>query len=258
MRRDIIPAQAHRPLTNAEKQAAWRARQAEELRNLRIENWRLKKRLRNLQDGAKRRDFLASNERKLTAYHEAGHAVVGLALQLPIAYACAVAGSRQRMAHVAMERRSTLSIGHGYRIIDGRYKATVPAKARELDAFGNTPRKIERAPEEHRAEIVMCIAGPMAEAQLVGDAMKWREKASSADMSIARFHRGKLGELAKSWEQYERETAALVDRHWPMIEAVASRLMKVDWINGNEVDDICARVTRRQYAAARKACRPQN
>jgi hypothetical protein len=254
MRRDIIPAQARKPLTNAEKQAAWRSRRDEELRNLRTRVWDLEKKLRNLQDGAKRRDFhVDPANRKLAAYHEAGHAVVGLALQLPIAYACAVPGPRKHAAHVAMEHRSTLSIGHGYRIIDGRYKATVAPKARELDAFGNTPRKIECPPEEHRAEIIMCIAGPMAEARLLADTTRWREKASSADMRIARFHRGEMKERAAPWEQYEQETASLVDRYWPMIEAVASRLMQVEWIGGCEVDDICARVARRQYAAARKA-----
>jgi hypothetical protein len=32
-----------------------------------------------------------------------------------------------------------------------------------------------------------------------------------------------------------------------MIEAVAARLMKVDWIGGHEVDEICGRVVLRQY-----------
>jgi hypothetical protein len=38
-------------------------------------------------------------------------------------------------------------------------------------------------------------------------------------MSIARRHRSKLSEAAKSWEEYEQETAALVERHWLMIAA---------------------------------------
>ena len=244
------------PMTNAEKQAAWRARREEELRNLRIENWELKKKLRNLEEGEKQRSFhLDPAKRKLTAYHEAGHAVAGLAGQLPVAYACSVPMGRVQAAHVNMEHRSTRSLGHGYRIIDGRYRVTVPPKARELDAFGNTPRQIEHTPEEHRAEIIMCIAGPMAEARFLGDGTGWREKASSSDMSIARFHRGKLGELAKSWEQYEQDACSLVDRYWPMVEAVAHRLMQVDFISGSEVDDICGRVARRQYAERRRAAR---
>lgn len=249
MRRDIIPAQARKPLTNAEKQAAWRARRDEELRNLRLRVWELEKKLRNLRDGAKRRDFhLDPAKRKLTAYHEAGHAVIGLAVQLPIAYACSVPSGRKSVGHVDTEHRSTWSLGPGW-----SFKTTVPAKARGLDAFGNVPRKIKRTPAEHRAEILMCFAGGMAEARLLGDAPSWREKASSADLQIARFHRGELRNQAAPWDQYERETAALVARYWPMIEAVASRLMQVEWISGREVDDICGRVARRQYAAARKA-----
>jgi hypothetical protein len=49
------------------------------------------------------------------------------------------------------------------------------------------------------------------------------EPASNSDMRIMRFHCGGLGEQAKPWGQYEQEAAALVDKHWPMIEAVASR-----------------------------------
>src|SRR5262249_35446274 len=163
--------------------AAWRARREEELRNLRIENWKLKKKLRNLQEGEKQRvSHLDPAQRKTTAYHEAGHAVAGLATQLPVAYACIFPSGGQ----VGTEHRSTASLGHGYRLIDGRYKATVPPKARELDAFGNRPRKIEHTPKEHHAEVVMCIAGPMAEARLLGeDVTKWRDKASGADIRIA-------------------------------------------------------------------------
>jgi hypothetical protein len=66
-------------------------------------------------------------------------------------------------------------------------------------------------------------------------------------MSIARDHRRKLGDAAKPWERYAKETAALVDKCWPMIEAVAARLMKVDFLSGGEADDICRRVVRRQH-----------
>ena len=66
-------------------------------------------------------------------------------------------------------------------------------------------------------------------------------------MDIARYHRRELGGAAKPWEQYAKETAALVDKHWPMIEAVAARLMKVDFLSGGQVDDICRRVVRRQH-----------
>jgi hypothetical protein len=237
------------PLTNAEKQAAWRARRDEELRNLRLRVWELEKKLRNLAVGERKRKFHTdAGKRKFTAYHEAGHAVVGLAVQLPVAYACSVPNGRANVGHVAMEHRSTWRVGAGYRLIGDRYERTVRGKAADLDAFGNVPRKIEHTAGEHRAEIIMCMAGPMAEARVLGDGTKWRDKASNSDMRIMRFHRGGLGEQAKPWGQYEQEAAALVDKHWPMIEAVASRLMKADWINGLEVDDICGRVARLQHA----------
>jgi hypothetical protein len=243
------------PLTNAEKQAAWRARRDEELRNLRLQVFQLEKQLRNLRqrklrnppDETKRKFHTDPAKRKFTAHHEAGHAVMGLATRLPVAYACSVPSGRSKVGHVAMVR-STRSIGLGYRLAGGRYKPTVAPEAAGLDAFGNPPRKIERTPEEHHGEIIMCMAGPMADAKLSGDITKWRDEASNADMHIMRFHRRELGELANSWEQYEQEAAALVDKYWPMIEAVAARLMQVDWIGASEVDDICGRVARLQHA----------
>jgi hypothetical protein len=46
-----------------------------------------------------------------------------------------------------------------------------------------------------------------------------------------------MSPAARSWEQYERETAALVEKHWPRIAAVATRLMKVMFIRGGSVPD---------------------
>ena len=231
-------------MTNAEKQAAWRARRDEQLHKLQVRVWQLERKARNLTKRAKRRKFhLDPAQRKDTAYHEAGHAVIGLAVQLPVACAVSVPSGRVRVGHVGMAYGRTRAIGRGYRIVGGEYKATVGPKAAELDAFGNPPRKTERTPGEHRAEIVMCFAGPMAEAKLRNQ--DWRGLASSSDMSIARHHRGELGDAAESWEEYEQEAAALVDKRWPMIEAVAARLTKV--VSGSEVDDICGRVARQQH-----------
>jgi hypothetical protein len=47
---------------------------------------------------------------------------------------------------------------------------------------------------------------------------------------MAMTNRDELGDAAQSWEEYERDSAALVNEYWPMIEAVAARLMKLDWI----------------------------
>jgi hypothetical protein len=151
-----------------------------------------------------------------------------------------------------MEHDSTYRIGAGYGLVGGRYMRAVSSKTGKLDAFGNVPRKIERTAEEHRGEIIMCMAGPMAEAKLRNHEAGWRPLASRADKSIMRHHHSELGEAAQSWEEYERQTTALVDKYWPMIEAVAARLTKVEWIGGSEVDDICGRVARQH---ARKKLR---
>ena len=209
---------------------------------------RLEDKLRN-QEASKRRR--ADPQRKETAYHEAGHAVIGLAVQLPVALAVSVPIGRSRVGHVQMVHQKTYSIGPRFRLVGDKYKKTVPPKAAELDAFGNEPRKVEWTPEQHRAEIVMCFAGPMARRGYVTEMAMTdlgQILASSSDMGIARHHRGELGEAAKPWEDYEREAAALVDKYWPMIEAVAARLMKVDYVTGHEVDTICARVARQEHA----------
>jgi hypothetical protein len=183
-------------------------------------------------------------ERTETAYHESGHAVIGLAVQLPVSLACIKPGGRS--GYVA-EASTPSPVGYVYKKYGQSTKLDTKSKVTALDAFGNPPRKREVTPEEHHAEVVMCIAGPMAHAKLLGDITDWREHASNADMSIARYHRGKLGDAAKSWDRYAQDTAALINKHWPMIEAVAARLMKVDLLNAREIDDICRRVVRRQH-----------
>jgi hypothetical protein len=152
-----------------------------------------------------RRRHVVPWQRKHAAYHEAGHAVIGLAAQLPVAYARSVPNGR---TYFFMVHERNSSIGRSKRQIGGRYKATVGPKAAELDAFGNPPQKTECTPREHHAEIVMCLAGPMAEAKLRNQ--DWRGLASSSDMNIARHHRAELGAAAESWKEYEQEAAALV------------------------------------------------
>jgi hypothetical protein len=184
------------------------------------------------------------NLRTETAYHESGHAVIGLAVQLPVSFARIKADVQS--GYVA-EASTPSPVGYVYKKYGQRTKLDTKSEVTALDAFGNPPRKREVTPEEHHAEVVMCIAGPMAEAKYLGDITGWREHASSADMSIARRHRAKLGDAAKSWDQYKQDTAALIDKHWPMVEAVAARLMKVDLLDAREIDSICQRVVRRQH-----------
>jgi hypothetical protein len=186
-------------------------------------------------------------DRRSTAYHEAGHAVIGMALQLPVAFACVTLDDRNKYGYVAEEVFAS-SVGYLYKKngrLDTRSKAAIH------DAFGNPMRKKERTPEEHHAEVVMCIAAPWADSKLSGGNIDWKSKASASDMRNARHHPSKLGDAAKSWEEYERDTEKLVNKYWPMIEAVADRLMKVDFVSGYEIDSICQRVVRRQHRSGK-------
>jgi hypothetical protein len=125
----------------------------------------------------------------------------------------------------------------------------------DLDAFGNSPHKREWGPKECRAEILLCIAGGMAEAvhlRYADPLTAWRELASPADMHGARLGRSKLGEEVKTWPEYTSECLELVRRHWLMIEALADALLKKETLNGYDVDSICQRVARRQHLKAGK------
>ena len=191
-------------------------------------------------------DAIPYDERKDTAHHEAGHAVIGLAMQLPIAFACITPGSRQQAGYVS-EAHTAGPVGYVYKKHGKSTRLDTESQTAALDAFGNPPLKRECSPEEHHGEVIMCIAGGMAEAKLRGDIKNWRVFASRVDKSIARDHRAKLGDAAKSWGEYEQETAALINKHWPKVEAVAARLMKVDFVGAGEIDAICCRVVRRQH-----------
>jgi hypothetical protein len=139
-----------------------------------------------------------------------------------------------------MRYANNQSIGYGY-----SHKGFVHKEVAKLDAFGNPPKVVRRTAQEYHAEVVMCLAGAIAEAKLLGKT-NWRPLASSSDMSIAREFRKELGEAAKSWQHYEQEASTLVDKFWAMIEAVAARLTKVGFIGTYELDCICCRVARQQ------------
>ena len=151
------------------------------------------------------------------------------------------------MGHVAHVAEGGESIGPVYSYKRGRLKQVTTKKEAEFDPFGNPVRKRVWTPAEHAAKIIGSIAGPMAEAELRGDYTGWREYASPSDMRNARYHWGKLGDAAKSWEEYEQEALRLVRKHWAMIEAVAARLLKVNTLSGYDIDAICRRVVRRQH-----------
>jgi hypothetical protein len=110
--------------------------------------------------------------RKNLAYHEAGHAVIGLALQLPIALACITKGGRGG-GYVAEAQTSGRAVGRVFaRNETGRgpyWKAVNSKKAAALDAFGNPVRRKEYTPDERHAEVIMCLAGGMAEGKSLGE-----------------------------------------------------------------------------------------
>src|SRR5262249_23017604 len=122
------------------------------------------------------------------------------------------------------------------------------------DAFGNPVP--ERNYDWH-ADAVMSIAGGMAEAEFRKDGHGWREwEGTSADRRAVDLARRKLGDKARSIEEYESECERLIKQHWPMIEAVAAKLLQEETLSGNDVYAICWRtarnVVRRQHMRAPK------
>jgi hypothetical protein len=178
----------------------------------------------------------AERERSATAYHEAGHAVIGLALQLPVAFVT-IKPRASYPGHVSYAPKHH-SVGAVYP--RGSYRKPI-ADMSEQDAFGNPV--IERNDDRH-ADAVMSIAGGMAEAEFLKDGQTGRELASGTDKRCVAFARRKLGDKARSIEEYEAECEKLIKQHWPMIEAVAAKLLKEETLSGNDVYAICWRVAR--------------
>jgi hypothetical protein len=185
----------------------------------------------------------AERQRSEIAYHEAGHAVVGLALKMPIAF-------------VTIKPRATFdghvsqapvhhSVGAVY--ARGSYRKPI-ADISKQDAFGNP---VPERNDDWHADAVMSIAGGMAQAEYLKDGRTWRELASSSDKRSVAFARRKLGDKARTIEEYEAECEKLIKQHWPMIKAVAEKLVKEETLSGSDVYDICWRtrrnVVRRQH-----------
>jgi hypothetical protein len=186
----------------------------------------------------------AEHERALVAYHEAGHAVIGLALKMPIAFVT-IKPKARNLGHVS-QAPTHHSVGEVY--ARGLYHKPI-ADVSKQDAFGNPVS--ERTYDWH-ADAVMSIAGGMAEAKFLKDGRIWRElEGAAADRRAVAFARRKLGDKARSIEEYEAECEGLIKQHWPLIEAVAAKLLKEETMSGNDVYGICWRaarnVVRRQH-----------
>ena len=178
----------------------------------------------------------AERERRCIAYHEAGHAVIGLALKMPIAFVTI----KQRAYSGGHVSQAPVHHSIGFVYARGSYSEPIADMCKQ-DAFGNPVA--ERNHDWH-ADIVMTIAGGMAEAEFVKDGNPWRELASSGDMRCIAFARRNLGDKARSVAEYEAECAKLIKQHWPMIEAVAAKLLDEETLSGADVYSICWRVSR--------------
>jgi hypothetical protein len=183
-------------------------------------------------------------QRSSTAYHEAGHAVVGLALQLPMAFVT-IKPRASTLGHVT-QAPVHHELGPVYP--RGQYRNPIIAEC-EQDAFGNS---VAARDIDWHAEIVMNIAGGMAQTEFHGGGRTWRElEGARGDRRWVAYARGKLGAKARSIGEYETECEKLIKKHWPMIEAVAAKLLKDETLSGNDVYGICLRtarnVVRRQH-----------
>jgi hypothetical protein len=183
-------------------------------------------------------------ERARVAYHEAGHAVVGLALKLPIAFVT-IKPKASSLGYVT-QAPVHHSVGQVY--ARGSYRKPI-ADASKQDAFGNPVS--ERTYDWH-ADAVMSIAGGMAECEFLKDGSVWRDlEGTRTDRRHVASARSKLGDKARSIEEYEAECERLIKQHWPLIEAVAAKLLEKETMSGNDVYGICWRaarnVVRRQH-----------
>lgn len=198
-----------------------------------------------------------AHDRIATAYHEAGHIVIALALHVPVGFATMGRDDKSRGYITGITDR--ISVGEIYkrvpRTIKGyphlrAYDYKTVADLRGVDAFGNKIKKRKISEAEHHAEVVMCIAGGMTEAIHRGDdPSTWRKFASGAngDMGIAGHHRVALGDKAKSYEAYAADALKLIRKYWNMIEAVAADLEKKNFLSNYEVELICRSVVKRQH-----------
>jgi hypothetical protein len=192
--------------------------------------------------------WVAREERLAIAYHEAGHAVIGLALKMPIAFVT-IKRRAYSSGHV-----SQAPVHHSIGAVYARGSYSKPiADMSKQDAFGNP---VSKHNNDWHADIVMSIAGGMAEAEFVRDGRTWRELASGGDMSSIVFARRKLGDKARSVAKYEAECEKLIKQHWPMIEAVTAKLLKEETLGGDDIYDVCLRtsrnVVRRQHLKGKR------
>jgi hypothetical protein len=187
-------------------------------------------------------------ERALIAYHEAGHAVISLAKNVPVEIATIKA--KRIYAGMVMHPVEPRALGLVYshrRVKHGRgwgYKFNEHANLTDVDAFGN-PVTSSPSRRDRHAHIVISMAGGMAEAEYLKDGSRWDDRPGTRgdERNITNDQR-KLGLEARKPDEYEAECKALLVKYWPMVEAVANRLLKEETIGGGEIYSLCERIAR--------------
>jgi peptidase M41-like protein len=181
----------------------------------------------------------SERHRASIAYHEAGHAVIGLALKMPVAFVT-IKPRKNYLGHVS-QAPIRHSVGQVYARGSYWFDEPIADMAKE-DAFGNPASQRN---DDWHADAVMSIAGGMAEAEFLKDGRTWSQlDGTSGDRRSVAYARRKLGNKARSVREYAAECETLIKQHWPMIEAVAAKLLKEETLSGNDVYSICWRTIR--------------
>jgi hypothetical protein len=187
-------------------------------------------------------------ERALIAYHEAGHAVISLAKNVPVEIATIKAKGTYAGIVIHPTKPRALGLVYSHRRVKrGRgwgYKFNEYANLTDTDAFGNAVTS-SPSKRDHHAHIVICMAGGMAEAEYLKDGSRWDDRQGTrGDERNISNDRRKLGLEARKPDEYEAECKALIVKYWPMVEAVANRLLKEETIGGGEIYSLCERIAR--------------
>jgi len=171
--------------------------------------------LRNLEAAGKieRADFIvtgvkvrawrradAPERRKATAYHEAGHAVIGYALRCAVESVTIKPSGRDTLGHV------------------------------EIDSSAKTNRT---------NEILAIMAGPLAESKFTRSGMSWDDIRHGSDFRAVQYARKILSEKPLTNERYEARTRKLVDKHWSQITRVAAALLRRETLSRTQLRDLC-------------------
>jgi hypothetical protein len=143
---------------------------------------------------------MSEERRKLVAYHEAGHAVIGRVLDIPIKH------------------------------------ATIEPKA--LNCDGCVTQDPKRLPLKAFSErdVMWTFAGNLAEQKFTGEP----GNGAGGDNEFIRCHSQFLPKAKRRTVRADLKarTEKLVGKHWPEIEEVARELLRVGTVSGDRIDAI--------------------